>query len=233
MKNPFISVIIPAYNEEARIGVCLRSLIKQSYPRDQYEIMVVDNNSTDRTAKIARSLKVKVVEEKNQGLVFARRQGIAASKGSLVAFIDADCLAQPLWLKKMVEIYEKNEAVVGIGQQINLQPKNLFISLIEPLTNFSLRVLKILPGSHFSFRRSAYDQTGGYSLKADFSEDIYLSKKLKKFGRLVIQKKGLVIASSRRLLSVKTALPYLLKTLVSSLTIALFNISFFKLKPLK
>lgn len=232
MENPFVSIVIPACNEGKTIGACLDSLARQNYPKDKYEIIVVDNNSTDNTAEVARSFNTTVVEEKRQGLVFSRRRGIAVSQGGIIAFLDADSLAQPLWLKKMVEIYQQDERVVGIGQNLNLIPKTPFVALGEAFSNLGRSVLKILPGTHFSFRKDAYDKTGGYSSKANFGEDIYLSKKLKKFGRLVIQPKGLVTSSSRRLLSIKDALPYLFKTLLSLLTISLFDISFFKLKPM-
>lgn len=231
MENPFVSIVVPACNEGETIGACLDSLTRQNYPKDKYEIIVVNNNSTDNTAEIARSFNTTVVEEERQGLVFSRRKGIAVSQGSIIAFLDADSLARPLWLKTMVEIYQQDEGVVGIGQNLNLIPKTHFVTLGETFSNLGRSVLKILPGTHFSFRKSAYNKTGGYSSRANFGEDIYLSKKLKKFGRLVIQPKGLVTSSSRRLLSIKDAFPYLFKTLLSLLTISLFNISFFKLKP--
>jgi len=107
-----ISVVIPAFNEEANIGNCLRSLKKQSRPAD--EIIVVDNNSTDKTAQIAKKLGATVILEKKQGIAFARNAGFNAAKGDIIARIDADSTAHHNWLRLMENGLHKNPESVAI-----------------------------------------------------------------------------------------------------------------------
>ncbi len=98
---PFVSIIVPVYNGEHFMAKCLDSLLKQSYPRDKYEVIVVDNNSDDQSALIARSFDgVKVFHEKKRGSYAARNFGISVARGHIIAFIDVDCIAAGNWLEQ-------------------------------------------------------------------------------------------------------------------------------------
>ena len=80
-KVPEVSIIIPVYNGEQNISQCIAAVLSLDYPKDAYEIIVVDNASTDRTAEIVRDLSVKYVFETNRGIPFARNRGIEESSG--------------------------------------------------------------------------------------------------------------------------------------------------------
>lgn len=96
------SVIIPAFNEELYIKDSLRAVQKQTVSRDNYEIIVVNNNSTDLTKEIAEiSGADKVIDEFEQGTNIARNKGIAESSGEILAFLDADSIPPPDWLEKI------------------------------------------------------------------------------------------------------------------------------------
>jgi glycosyltransferase involved in cell wall biosynthesis len=97
---PFISVIVPAWNSRDHIGRCLPALTAQSYPRNRYEILVVDNGSTDDTAEIARDLGAIVLSEPRTGSYQARNTGLAHARGALIAFTDSDCIPDRSWLAK-------------------------------------------------------------------------------------------------------------------------------------
>ncbi len=87
-------MIVPAYNEENYLEACLKSLTNQLIPQNEYEIIVVNNNSTDNTEKISRGFpQVRLINEKRQGVVFARIKGVEEAKGGTIAFIDADSTA--------------------------------------------------------------------------------------------------------------------------------------------
>lgn len=105
---PFLSVIIPVYNGEKTIGECIESLLNQDYPKDKYEIIVVDNNSGDKTAQIVKKYPVRYLEEKAiQSDFAARNRSIRhAANGQILAFTDADCIASRDWLKKSVKAFE-------------------------------------------------------------------------------------------------------------------------------
>jgi len=89
-----VSVIVPAYNAARTLGACLEALGQQTMPREQYEIILVDDGSTDDTAQIAgRYAGVKVLKlARNRGAAAARNAGIAAAQGELLLFTDADCI---------------------------------------------------------------------------------------------------------------------------------------------
>ena len=99
----FVSVIVPVYNDAERIRGCLRALAEQSYPRDDYEVIVVDNGSTDHTPDVVREYAVSlVVENEVPGSYAARNAGIAMAKGTILALTDSDCIPAPDWLERAV-----------------------------------------------------------------------------------------------------------------------------------
>jgi len=98
-----ISVVIAAYNEEKCIGRCVRALQPQLQPGD--EIIVVDNNSTDKTAELAEELGARIVREPKQGLSFARNKGFDSAKNTILARTDADSVACPDWLATIRDYY--------------------------------------------------------------------------------------------------------------------------------
>lgn len=122
MGHKFISVIIPAHNEEEYISKCLESLVFQDYPKQSYEIIVVDNNSIDKTLEIAASFGVKVIEQKIGPVGSVRNAGARQAQGELLAFIDADCVAPTNWLAKGVGLLCSEEAVFGGGCDLRASP---------------------------------------------------------------------------------------------------------------
>src|SRR4030042_2714912 len=98
---PFVSVGIPAYNEEAYLLSCLESIKNQDYAAE-YEVIVVDNASTDNTAQIARDWGARVVYESKQSPACARQKGAEVATGKIIAFIDADTRAPTHWLSTIV-----------------------------------------------------------------------------------------------------------------------------------
>lgn len=96
-----ISVVVPFYNAEKYIEKCAEALLTQSYPTTRYEIIMVDNNSTDRSVDLIKKYpRIKLLSQQKQGSYAARNQGVAASKGTILAFTDADCVPSSDWLQK-------------------------------------------------------------------------------------------------------------------------------------
>ena len=101
---PYISVIVPVYNDAKHIGICIESLLAQTYPRDRFEIIIVDNNSTDDTRSVVQKYPVILLVEKDiQSSYAARNRGIDSARGEIFAFTDSDARADPHWLQFGVE----------------------------------------------------------------------------------------------------------------------------------
>ncbi|PPI79536.1 glycosyltransferase [Marinobacter flavimaris] len=109
------SFIIPCRNEEAFIEKCLQSIIQQEYPREKFEIIVVDNGSTDRSKEVARPYADKVVDALGVNVGEVRNIGASAAKGKLLAFIDADCTIDHQWLIRAKSLNNEDKKVVFGG----------------------------------------------------------------------------------------------------------------------
>ena len=115
-KKPLVSVVVPVYNSESTLKNCLKSIVSQKYPN--YEVVIVNNNSTDSTLNIIEKFEnkysfVKSVFEKKQGRGSARNAGILASSGKMILMTDSDCAVPKNWIKDMIApILEEGEKIV-------------------------------------------------------------------------------------------------------------------------
>lgn len=116
---PFVSVIIPVYNDAARLAQCLRALETQTYPRQAYEVIVVDNGSCESIEPVmAHFLQAKAMVEKLPGSYAARNTGIAHARGEVLAFTDADCLPTTDWVEQGVKKLYSLSSMGSIGGQV-------------------------------------------------------------------------------------------------------------------
>lgn len=97
------SLIVPAYNASVTIERCLNSLENQSTPKEVYEVILIDDGSTDRTSDIAKQFPIKYFWQKNQGPATARNKGAQEAKGEIILFTDADCVPENNWIEEMVK----------------------------------------------------------------------------------------------------------------------------------
>ncbi|HWA17935.1 MAG TPA: glycosyltransferase family 2 protein [Devosia sp.] len=193
-----LAFVIPAYNEEALIGKCVESVMAEvrRTGRD-IDVVVVNNNSTDRTAEIASSTPgVRVVDEKQKGLVAARDGGLKATTAELVANIDADTIVPEGWLDVVFDEFEKDPKLVCLsGPYIyyDLSAWNRFLvgafygltKLIYWINRYILRVGSVVQGGNFVFKRSAWEKAGGYNRSIKFyGEDTDVAVKLSKVGHV-------------------------------------------------
>jgi len=117
-----VSVIICTYNRSQLLDKCIESVVSQKYPKSIYEIIVIDDGSTDKTNETCRKYKnIRYFNQKNQGIAAARRAGVKKAKGRIIVFIDDDCIAAENWLKNLVESFEdKKENIAGIGGKVKV-----------------------------------------------------------------------------------------------------------------
>ena len=177
---PTVSIIIGVYNGADTIAACLESLLSQNYPADAYDIIVVENGSTDSTTEIVERYPVRLYHNSIRGLAAARMFGIARSEAEIVAFTDADCIADPNWLLQLVEPYADPE-IGGVGGAIlawrhaDRSTEELFCDEWSPLVNFSSGENEFLPHlytANASYRRSLLDRIGGFNTELIASEDV-------------------------------------------------------------
>jgi glycosyltransferase involved in cell wall biosynthesis len=113
-KKLMLTIVIPAYNEEDYIGACLEAIASQTEAPD--EVLVVDNNSTDRTAEVvAKYSFARVIKESQQGIVFARDRGFNAARGEIIARIDADTLLNPDWCAQLRKFFAVSPVAAVVG----------------------------------------------------------------------------------------------------------------------
>lgn len=112
--NPFVSVVIPVYNDGERLRTCLGALERQSYPADRFEVIVVDNGSRVSPGPIVADYpNARFTIETRPGSYCARNHGLTLARGNLFAFTDADCVPQPQWLERAVAAFQ-NEPTAGL-----------------------------------------------------------------------------------------------------------------------
>ena len=117
---PRISVIVPFYNRKVTLTRCFESLVAQNYPADEYEVIAVDNNSSDGSGTIAQRFpRITHLVERKQGSYAARNCGLRAASGAMVAFTDSDCVAAPDWLSNIERAMRDPRLQVVVG---NSQP---------------------------------------------------------------------------------------------------------------
>lgn len=126
MEKPIFSVIVPFYNKERSLEACIKSLLAQDFPKDNYEIIFIDNNSTDKSAEIiAKFPSLKLLQEKRQNAYAARNKGIAGSSGIFAVFTDADAQAPVNWLSNIRDSLNENSYDILIGWYIPARPVKL------------------------------------------------------------------------------------------------------------
>lgn len=115
------SVIIPAYNAERTLSLTLEALRRQTVPREEYEVIVVDDGSTDGTAEVARAYGVRLIRQQNQGPAAARNVGVREARGEIVLFTDSDCEPREDWIEKLTAPFADPEVVGAKGAYLTRQ----------------------------------------------------------------------------------------------------------------
>jgi len=204
-RGPKVSIILPARNEEDNIAECLSCLVGQTY--EDYEIIVVDDNSEDRTAALAREFvssdpRVKLLQSGPvpsswNGKQFACNRGVSASSGDLLFFTDADVRHEPDSLARAVAQMKQQNAhflsgyvrqeIGSFGELIIIPMTYMMTSLLMPLRILTTRLFPtwgFAIGQYILMRRDALEEVGGYrSIKDSIVEDMALSRAMRACGR--------------------------------------------------
>ncbi|MEW6142319.1 MAG: glycosyltransferase family 2 protein [Chloroflexota bacterium] len=203
LSPPFITVVVPALNEELALGHCLESLIAQECAFT-YEIIVVDNGSVDCTAEVAHRYGARVVYEKRRGVGWARASGFANARGTIIASTDADTVVPRDWLARFAQIFQKHLEVVGVGGRFIYVDGPVGVRLLGRLANYMTPlIVRMAPwfwsfsGFNFAVRREAYLASGGFRNDLMYGEDWDLGKRLCRLGRVVVDSGSWVKTSGK------------------------------------
>lgn len=205
-----ISAIVCAYNEANYLPACLHALLAQTRPPD--EIIVIDNASTDGTGDLARAVPgVRVIHEPARGLVVARETARLAARGSVLAYIDADCRPPIQWLEKIERRFEARPAVVAVTGPYRFYDWDLLGRLlirgydfvVAPPTHWVVHHAfgagAILYGGNFAVKRDALLLIDGFDRSIEFhGEDTNLGRRLTPIGQVDVAQECWIWTSARR-----------------------------------
>ncbi len=204
-KSPYISVVIPAYNEEKYLGDCLASLAHQtsSVP---FEVIVVDNNSTDNTVSVAKKWGAKVVKQIRQGRPFAREAGALAAWGKILAFTEADCITPATWIEDIYKLMNSDQEIAGIAGSFRFLSPPIWLGLIQPAasaTDAYINRVKyghfVFKGVNFAIKRDIFLQVRGFKVNHSPMGDISLGIRAGKYGKILYAPNLVVQTSDRRI----------------------------------
>jgi len=202
----FLSVIICTYNRDKHIKRALESLIRQDFDKNAYEIIVVDNNSTDHTSDIIHTFKanhadynITLSKETRQGLSYARNKGLALAKGTYISYIDDDGIAREDYIKQIKRYTEQFPDDVAFGGKVlpkyeKEQEPDWMSSYIERIISIvdlgnQVKVLKkTYPvGCNMIFKKLVFDEIGGFNTALKLrSDDKYIFLKIREAGHRVL-----------------------------------------------
>ena len=179
------SVIIPAYNAERTLSSCLEALVDQSLPKQDYDVIVVDDGSTDSTSEITKRFNVKYIFQTNQGPAAARNKGAREAVGDIILFTDADCIANHNWIREMAGAFRDTD-VVGVKGAYKTGQKELASRFAQAEFEDRYDLLKkstsidMIDTYSAAFRRDVFLKMGGFdeSFPVANNEDTDLSYRL-------------------------------------------------------
>ena len=185
-----VSFIIPCYNEEEKIERCIISIMEEIHEqRIQAEIIVVDNNCTDRTVEIAKNLGVIVVQEPNKGVVWARQRGYLTAKYNLIANIDADSFVRRGWLSKAIENIKPND-VVAVTGPLNYYDASWWVRKSSKLYYLGAWLSNkfigyTIQGGNCMIKKKYLEWCDGYDTSIQFyGEDTMTAKRIGRWGKV-------------------------------------------------
>jgi glycosyltransferase involved in cell wall biosynthesis len=190
-----VSVIIPVYNAERSLAACLDALHRQELPARAFEIIVVDNNSTDASMSIARRYPdVRLVEEPRQSAYAARNRGLAEATGGWIVFTDPDCVPRPHWLARLAARLADPSVKVVMGRDRPAGPTTAVRLLAEYDHHKEAFVLgsrdpAIYYGhtNNMAVRREAFAAVGAFDEGARGSDVIFVQRVLARWGVDAVQ----------------------------------------------
>lgn len=193
-----ISFIIPAYNEELYIEATIQSIESAAAQTSlNFEIIVVNDNSTDSTLLLAEKMKVKTLTVFNRKISATRNDGAKIASGDVLVFLDADTHVTVKLIQAMLKSLE-NDKIVGGGANVVFDDAPLYGRLMARWVMSIFSLFNLAAGCFIFCRKTSFELIGGFDEKFYYTEEIDFSKKMKRAGKFIILKEK-VITSGRKL----------------------------------
>lgn len=181
---PFVSVIIPALNEAHNIRYCLEALVHQNYPDDRYEIIVVDNGSSDNTTAISEQYAQFTYTFPGVTVSALRNFGSQKAKGEIYAFIDADCVADRDWLSSAVLSLKKDLCITGAEVRIPPEARWIERSWFSR-KNAARQDVSHINSANLIVTAEVFNRVGGFNEALVTGEDYEFSMRARKFVKVI------------------------------------------------
>jgi glycosyltransferase involved in cell wall biosynthesis len=202
-----ISVVIPAYNEEKAIAGCLDSLVAQK-TRQDFEVIIVNNNSTDKTEAVTKTyinkINLIIVQEKIQGRGAARAKGFSVAKGEIVLGTEADTQVPPNWIETIVDYFNEQRQIIAVTGTCKFTSSKWQVKLMDFFQPLFMRIYRPvfghywLSGFNFGIRKSIYLKAGGFNKTLNTLDDIEFGFRVSKLGKILFMPSLPVVVSGRR-----------------------------------
>jgi len=186
--TPFVSVIVPVYNDPVGVAVTIESVLRQTYPRSAFELLVVDNGSTDETGEVIRAYREKhpdLIERHDEPTVqssyAARNVGIAQADGSRIVFLDADMTVPPTYIEDAVAALAQSPHVGGRVRMFFPEGRATYVARYNRLmvgdNERNVAEFGFVPTSSLSARRTVVEAVGGFDPRLESSGDVLFGKR--------------------------------------------------------
>lgn len=225
---PGISIIVPFYNAEKYIRDCIESLLSQEFATDDYEIIFIDNNSTDSSSEIVKRYpRIKLVSERRQSPYATRNRGIREAAGGIIAFTDPDCIPFPDWLAEIEKAMSDPVVSVVLGQNL-MGNDSLLLSMIQDYENekeiytFSSCDGRIYSAhtNNMAVRRGLFDELGLFVERDRGADVIFVNSVVKKYSpRAVEYREPMKV----RHMEIKTPIDYYKKVFIYGVSLNQFK----------
>lgn len=185
-----VSVIVPAYKAEKTIDDCLDGLQKQNYPKEKYEVIIVDDGSPDNIKDVAEKYPFKYIRQENKGPASARNRGVKEAVNDIILFTDSDCIPDVNWIREMVRQFKENQGVVAVKGAYKTYQKKLTARFVQAEFEERYDICKSVNNINMvdtysaAFKKNVFWQAGGFdeSFPTANNEDTELSYKISSMG---------------------------------------------------
>jgi GT2 family glycosyltransferase len=186
--SPLVSFVIPVKNDAARLQRCLASIVSNTYPRALIEVIVVDNDSSDGSARAARDYGAIVITAPDTCVAALRNRGARAALGGIIAFVDADHEIDPSWIETAVDVLS-DATVAATGSPYLTQPSANWVQ--QQYDGLRARPMgredvSWLGSGNFAIKRAVFERVGGFDASLTACEDVDLCNRVRLAGHRIV-----------------------------------------------